>query len=251
MADEPKVLFEVDASKILAKLHLAGVQSIKLDVGEFFVNSGIKNDDPNAKPDNPGKVEFDLTNAQGEYEVGYVGSIKYERSFDIQKKLDELAKEFSKEAAGKELLAKTKDADDKHKKDLIDQLEKDAGIKVKSLEDIEAAQEEAKKQNESNMEDYNDQRDKIKRKAAIAIKKYLTVFAGEDKAKGVSEDSLVMINISDKVKDSKDPALVKNFEIRPLSDKEKELMLKKFQADPKNCEERVCFKVGYTIEIEK
>ena len=147
MADEPKALFEVDASKILAKLHLAGVQSIKLDAGEFFVNSGIKNDDPNAKPDNPGKVEFDLTNAKGEYEVGYVGSIKYERSFDVQKKLDELAKEFSKEA-GKEFLAKTKDADDKHKKDLIDQLEKDAGIKVKSLEDIEAAQEEAKKQNE-------------------------------------------------------------------------------------------------------
>lgn len=250
MADEPKVLFEVDASKILAKLHLAGVQSIKLDAGEFFINSGIKNDDPNAKPDNPGKVEFDLTNAQGEYEVGYVGSIKYERSFDVQKKLDELAKEFSKEA-DKELLAKTKDTDDKHKKDLIDQLEKDAGIKVKSLEDIKAAQEEAKKQNESNMEDYNDQRDAIKKKAAIAIKKYLTVFAGEDKAKGVSEDSLVMINISDKAKDSKDPALVKNFEIRQLSDKEKELMLKKFQADPKNCEERVCFKVGYTIEIEK
>ena len=250
MADEPKVLFEVDASKILAKLHLAGVQSIKLDAGEFFVNSGIKNDDPNAKPDNPGKVEFDLTNAQGEYEVGYVGSIKYERSFDVRKKLDELAKEFSKEA-DKELLAKTKDTDDKHKKDLIDQLEKDAGIKVKSLEDIKAAQEEAKKQNESNMEDYNDQRDAIKKKAAIAIKQYLTVFAGADKANGVSEDSLVMINISDKAKDSKDPALVKNFEIRPLSDKEKELMLKKFQADPKNCEERVCFKVGYTIEIEK
>ena len=250
MADEPKVLFEVDASKILAKLHLAGVQSIELDAGEFFVNSGVKNDDPTAKPDNPGKVEFDLTNAQGEYEVGYVGSIKYERSFDVQKKLDELAKEFSK-AAGKEILAKTKDADDKHKKDLIDQLEKDAGIKVKSIEDIEAAQEEAKKQNESNMEDYNDQRDAIKKKAAIAIKQYLTVFAGVDKTKGVSEDSLVMINISDKAKDSKDPALVKNFEIRPLSDKEKELMLKKFQADPKNCEERVCFKVGYTIEIEK
>lgn len=250
MADEPKVLFEVDASKILAKLHLAGVQSIKLDAGEFFVNSGIKNDDPGAKPDNPGKVVFDLTNAQGSYEAGYSGTIKYERSFDIQKQLDDLAKSFSQDA-DKELLAKTKDEGDKHKEELIKKLQDEAGIKIKSLEDIKKAQDDLKKQNESNMEDYNKQQDAIKKKAAIALKQYFTVFAGEDKAKGITEDMLVKINIPLETKDSNDSALVKNFEIRPMSDKDKEVMLKKFQADPKNCEERIIFKVGYTIEIDK
>lgn len=116
---------------------------------------------------------------------------------------------------------------------------------------MKKAQEEAKKQTESNMDIYNEQIAENRKTAAATLKQYFTVFAGEDKAKGITEDSLVMINIMDNVKDSTDKRLVTNYEIRPMSDKDKELMLRKFQANPKKCEEKVCFKVGYTIELDK
>jgi len=79
MADkEPEILFEVDAAKILAKLHLAGLQPCTYDQNkQFIVNTGIKNDDPKAKPEDPGKVEFDLGNSQGEYELGFVTAVTY------------------------------------------------------------------------------------------------------------------------------------------------------------------------------
>lgn len=248
---EPKVLFEVDASKILAKLHLAGVQPLKFEPGQFIVNTGIKNDSLNATPDNPGKVEFDLTNTQGSYEAGFVTTIKYERSFEVQQQLDKLAKLAAQESNDKIFSKKLEGKEGEERDKILADIEKQYGWKIASIDDLKKAQEEAKKQTESNMDIYNEQMAENRKTAAATLKQYFTVFAGEDKAKGITEDSLVMINIIDNVKDSTDKRLVTNYEIRPMSDKDKELMLRKFQANPKKCEEKVCFKVGYTIELDK
>ena len=50
MADA--MLFEVDASKIVAKLHLAGRQPLKIEYGkgEFLANTGVVDDDVKATP---------------------------------------------------------------------------------------------------------------------------------------------------------------------------------------------------------
>ena len=64
MADD-KILFTVDASQIIVKLHFAGRQAIKGDVSDFngfIVNTGIINDNPNGDPDNIGKTKIDLKN---------------------------------------------------------------------------------------------------------------------------------------------------------------------------------------------
>ena len=87
---EPEILFDVNASKILAKLHLGALEAVKQWLSEgFFVNTGIKNDNPSAKPDNPGKVEFDLTN--GEYEIGYVTSIDFEAHDKLNQLIDKIS----------------------------------------------------------------------------------------------------------------------------------------------------------------
>ena len=77
MADD--VLFEVDASQIVAKLHFAGLQATREGYhgGAFFVNTGMKDDDPKGEPDKIGKARFDLTNKSGTYQFGWVKPINY------------------------------------------------------------------------------------------------------------------------------------------------------------------------------
>ena len=94
MADS--VLFEVDASKIVAKLHLAGLQACRHNLdkskGEFVVNTGIVDDNPNGKPDDPGKTTFNLKNSSGQYQVGAVLEVSYKKSFGLQSAVDSIAK---------------------------------------------------------------------------------------------------------------------------------------------------------------
>ena len=133
MADkEPEVLFEIDAAKILAKLHLAGLQPCTYDQNkEFIVNTGIKNDDPKAKPENPGKVEFDLGNSQGEYELGFVTSVTYKfhqqsKVRSTLSKIDNLASELAvaeKDKEKKPILVKQEEEDDKKKQEIKDILD--------------------------------------------------------------------------------------------------------------------------------
>ena len=90
MADS--ILFEVDASQILAKLHLAGIQATKIGPESFIINTGIVNDNPSAKPDKPGNVSFELKNSSVEYEVGYATWIEYHKSYDLDDSLSKLQK---------------------------------------------------------------------------------------------------------------------------------------------------------------
>lgn len=63
MANE--IVFEINAADMIAKLHLGGVMACdRYDKNtSFIVNTGIIDDDPNAKPDSPGKVKFNLDNS--------------------------------------------------------------------------------------------------------------------------------------------------------------------------------------------
>lgn len=346
---EPEILFEVDASQLLAKLHLAGLQPCSYDQNkEFIVNTGIKNDDPKAKPENPGKVQFDLGNSQGQYELGFVTTIgPYPRSTGLGNVVSQITEIIAKLKTSegdksedtsdkdeevrqnKSLLDKDKDAQKKDgagdKEEAADSSEKDPkkAEELKEYEEVlekinkviganeaqlkssgidiakfqkeqldaigksatykkekgEKAQtpsdindilgthffiefvealikmlEEKSKGDESNeaaKKKYDDMKQKAQDKAGDQLSKYLTVFVGPEKASKFNVDDLVMIHINEKVKDSKDNSLVKNYEIIPMADKDRELELQKFQTDPANCIEKVCFKTGYTVQIDK
>lgn len=281
MADkEPEVLFEIDAAKILAKLHLAGLQPCTYDQNkEFIVNTGIKNDDPKAKPENPGKVEFDLGNSQGEYELGFVTSVTYKfhqqsgvRS--VLSKIDKLASELAvaeKDKEKKPILAKQEEEDNKKKQEIKDILDDPAAqdvlkkskidytkFKFDSQEGVNAVREELKKHiNDLDDEsaDEDDRAKQIERARGDAIgvlKTYLNVFVGPDKGSSVKDDDVVTITVAPAVKSSSDNGLVANYEIQAISDQERAKMQKQFEANPKkDAEEKVCFKIGYTVQIDK
>ena len=94
MADA--MLFEVDASKIVAKLHLAGRQPLEIEYGkgEFLANTGVVDDDVKATPENPGKVSFDI--ARKSYQVGYVVAVQYFKKYGIEDALKKLKDAFEK-----------------------------------------------------------------------------------------------------------------------------------------------------------
>ena len=87
----------------------------------------------------------------------------------------------------------------------------------------------------------------------------MNAFVGSANFKQISNPDVGMIDISDKIKDSNSPGLVKMFEIQPASDQDKAKMIDKFQLsfmkNPKlnnlNCEQRVCFVVNYTMNVKE
>ena len=281
MADkEPEVLFEIDAAKILAKLHLAGLQPCTYDQNkEFIVNTGIKNDDPKAKPENPGKVEFDLGNSQGEYELGFVTSVTYKfhqqsKVRSTLSKIDKLASELAvaeKDKEKKPILVKQEEEDDKKKQEIKDILDDPAvqdvlkkskidytKFKFDSQEGVNAVREELKKHiNDLDDEsaDEDDRAKQIERARVDAIgvlKTYLNVFVGPDKVSSVKDDDVVTITVAPTAKSSSDNGLVANYEIQAISDQERAKMQKQFEANPKkDAEEKVCFKIGYTVQLDK
>ena len=263
MADEPEILFEIDASKILAKLHFGGKAAAGADANSFIVNTGIKDDTDNGSPEDPGNTTFDLENSQGIYEVGYVTEITYSKKVSIYRTA---LLDYSKNEAqvqtnnSKEPLTGDNKKSEAERMELekkfIDKWQKQGEIiskkfKGMSPKDISAELDKLEKDAAKESEKYSAALDKAKDSASKRLQSYMTNFAGPDAGKNVTVESLFMINISDSIKDSNDKDLVANYEIQPISDKDKELMLKKFQADPSKCIERVCFKVKYTIDIEK
>lgn len=257
------VLFEVDASQILAKLHLAGLQPLSGydKKTEFIVNTGIKNDNQNAKPDNPGKVEFDLKNSSGEYEVGFVMNIKYTRGFNVDDKLNDIQQIISKNA-NKKLDAEIDDKEQKRLEELKKQIKtivpdlKDDDIK--SYEGIEKAI-KTYKSNKKQDDDYAVKVNEGKEKAKEFLTTYMRVFAGTDNVKDISLDNIAAIEISQKVKDSNDSALVKMYEIIPITDAEKQKLIADFRATLKknpnntenNCTARICYKIKYDLNVDK
>ena len=90
-------VFEIDASKLLAKLHLAGQQAIP---NSKVINTGIKDNDPKADPNSPGKVTF-MFSKSGEYQLSVLKLIQYRIPIDIKQNKNI-------EKADKELVSKYK-----------------------------------------------------------------------------------------------------------------------------------------------
>lgn len=198
----------LDASEIIAKLHLGGRESSKL-VNIF--NTGILNDNPTATPKNPGKVSFDLTSKDGIYEVGVYSTIEYIPEIPIEEdSKDKDSKEDNKDSKDKEEDKDSKEEDKDSKEDL----------------------EKIKKENESNKAEYEKLMNTFKSDALESISKYLINFMGKDKAPKLSADKLFLKVLSDKVKDKKPNTLqIKDFRVLPINEKELE---KKKEANNKN-----------------
>ena len=349
---EPEILFDVDASKILAKLHLGALEAVKQWLSEgFFVNTGIKNDNPSAKPDNPGKVEFDLTN--GEYEIGYVTTVDYAAKTALNSSIEQITPLLSKikvvgeslireegESDDKPLLSKEKNEQKQQKRDehaqkmdqnvqeiykkvdeiLVsqkDNLEKsgfkldeifdeykkqsaalknwidkknqtakqnDRNAKPMSVDDlkfskvfkssiennikfmanpniakefieflIKKLQVVAKASGNISPDRINKTDDEFKNdfeNAFNGLQAYMNVFVG-DKAKAIKDDNVVVQFVSSEVKDSNDKKLVANYEIVPADAKEIELQHKKNEANKDKATMKVCFKIGYSVQIDK
>ena len=270
MADS--VLFEVDASQILAKLHLAGLQTFKTNdkAKEFIVNTGIKNDNPDAKPDNPGNVTFDLKNSSGEYEVGFVTEIQYKKTFkfeddfDINNGISQLEKIISSKSDSK-LDDKIDEKTEKEKTELQNRIREilsldDNDFPLNDLENINTLKDEkATELSNSSIDGYEDA---VNAKMPIALNMlnaYMKVFAGADNVKTINEDNIATIIISSNTKDSNDSSLVKMFEIVPISDAEQAKLTAQFRAiyqknpklDKPNCTQKVCFKIKYDLNVDK
>lgn len=255
MADS--VLFEVDAAKILAKLHLAGRQAT--GGNGFIVNTGILDDDDKAKPDNPGNVAFDLKNKTGDYQVGYVIDIRYTKTYGLDSTLSQLSELVAKKANAK-VDAKVDDKDEKLEVELKDKVKAAfASTKEKldeklldSVDGLKEVKELANKVLKNESEDYKKAIDAVKAEAIKNLKAYLNVFAGADNVNAFSDAN--MITVSSKVKGPNDKSLVSDYEIQPIAEAEKAKLVaastaKSGQND--NCAEKVCFRVQYHLDIDK
>ena len=73
MANKNDTLFEVNAGKLLATLHLAASQAIP---NSIVINSGIENPQSKPNPEKPDKTTFNVNNKSGKYQLGLVSSTK-------------------------------------------------------------------------------------------------------------------------------------------------------------------------------
>lgn len=73
MANKNDTLFEVNAGKLLATLHLAASQAIPNSIA---INSGIENPQSKPNPEKPDKTTFNVNNKSGKYQLGIVSSTK-------------------------------------------------------------------------------------------------------------------------------------------------------------------------------
>lgn len=266
MADD--ILFEVDASQIVAKLHLAGCQAAsRVLKTDFWINSGIKNDNPNANPNDPGKVTFDLKNSSGEYELGYATEIIYTKSYDVDNLVNQIYDHLAKTSGDKSNIEDKPDSNeykefDKRKEELKNILTaKNIKIDDDSLDTVEGMQkirdEVVKKIMEDENKDYNDILDELKTKVVKSVKEYMNVFAGSDNVNPITESSFKMINLPEKTKDSNANGLVKDFEIQPATEQELAKQIEQFKLNFKkdsakaNCKQRICFVVKYTLNVDK
>lgn len=145
-------IFEIDAGKILAKLHLAGQQQVQGNV--TVINTAIKNPVDNANPEQAGDTLFDLENKSGEYELAIVDSLEFIPTYELScdEKFAELFEQYNKikekngdnnsddkktndkdskndkkqddKNASTSLTAKTKDKDDAQKNESIQHINK-------------------------------------------------------------------------------------------------------------------------------
>ena len=281
MADD--VLFNVDASQIIVKLHFAGLQATRdgQKGGAFFVNTGIKDDDPKGTPEKIGKTAFDLKNSSNTYQFGYIVPITYTYGGNNKASLDDLSKDVSDvidivSHMDKDSLLKPADKDKKNietidnKSKSIIELCKDNGIKLddgkteitadkfnfkdsdqlKKLNDIIDKAKSDNKAANAGKSSFDVAFDEASAEAKKFIEKYMVVFAGKDNT-AVTEENIGVMQVSNNLKGPNDASLVKMFEIQPITAQEKGKIEAEAKANPKNAVKTICFYVEYNLNVEK
>lgn len=268
MADN--FLFEVDASKIIAKLHLAGRQPLKIDIGkgEMLANTGIKDDDVKATPDKPGNVSFDLKNSSKQYQVGYVVPVAYYKHYDLENALNALKDAYQKAGGDDSKInsaidSKEQKAFDEAAEKMLASLDGVDGSKkidkqsIMTKNGIDELEKFVKDQQKVDADDYAAATNNAKKRAAEQINSYMKVFAGEDNVKQINEQSLGYVFVAESVKNTNDKSFISDFQFQEAPDAEKQKMALDFKKalgkDPSkpNCNHRMCFYVNYTLDAEK
>ena len=276
MANDPNFVFSVDASVILAKLHLAGKQQAP---NYLVINSAVINDD-SGTPENPGNAKFDMKSKDGNYEVclvkknvEYIAALDPKSDPEIQKLIEKMTKAKSTAAGAKEKKEEAKDnqklTDDNAKTDKADSEAKKANEEVDSmrkqyidrlkaigLKDLksESTDEEIstvlKEVNEKRAEERAKSIDQAKKEMFKEMKAYFMTFAGKENASKLDVSKVLVAQMPEKCDSSKD-VKIQNYIIATIDDKEKEELKKKHAVDQtKNMIVNLGFKVGYHLDLD-
>ena len=287
MADN--LLFDVDASKIIAKLHLAAKKGSALRDGanDFIVNTGIVNDS-DASPEDPGKTRFDIKNPSGTYQIGYITSVKYYKPYNTDEKNANMQELFSKleelksKLTGKDSSIKASEKDTekdrkefeaamktlrdaikaKNNKDIPDDatlLNKDDEFKKLKAEVDDLSKNTAK----ADKSDETAAMDDAKENAAKSLMQYMNIFAGKSNiTNDITKQTISYMQVSDQVKKNSPKNLVEQFQFQEISDKERGQLESKFKATfreaaekgdkkVKNVDMRMCFYANFTLTVDK
>lgn len=266
-------LFEVDASKVIAKLHLAGVQPLEYADGEFLANTGIVDDSKNATPENPGSVAFDLKNSSKKYQVGYAVPIKYTKDYNLDEKMKTLLSTYEKAIGKKSKIdLKADSSESKEHQKAIDDFKASLPEKYKPANDVKTDNSNSKFMTKEGIESLQKLVDSIKKeyeksytaavdaakeKAYKQVSTYLNIFAGKDNVNPFNADSFGQVFVADGVKSGNDKRLVRDYEFQEAPDSEKQKMvsnfMKEFEKDPskENCSHRMLFYVDYMLDADK
>lgn len=286
MANPNDAVFEINAGKILAKLHLAGQQAIPNSIP---INTGIVNPVAKADPKNLGNVEFNLDNKSGEYQFAVLKLLSYQVEIDLNKnknllKLQENLKKAKEEDQKKnkdkhadaKLTDKTKDEDDKNAEKL-EKADKDsksykvqqdilieyASYKLKDYKEDKENFEESTKNFNAAVKSENEQRKKAKeneenklQKAAFEdIKTYFKTISGEQNASKIKQTDIIKLNadVDGKIKDPTQFKDIKDFKIttKAVDDQIKKYEEKIQETKPNDWITRnIMFATGFTVEVE-
>lgn len=256
MAADPKTLFTVDIGKIIAKLHLAG----KTQAPNFIVvNTAIKDESESDNPEKPGNAKCTFESKDGTYQVAFI-KLDFEHTEEVDPYKDPaIAKEKEKVEKTKEKNSNltspstTVSAEVKQLNTLIGKLIKD--VKPESSNDeIKAAIE---KENEARKAKKEEELNKLKSDVAKEANAYFDTFYGKGNTKAgnadhlkIGNDSLTLVQISDKVKNIK-TIDIKDCKIVPIEEKELEKQKEEYYKDQtKKIKTNIAFTIEYKLEID-
>lgn len=277
MADE--MMFTIDAQQILVKLHFAALQATRGSTGQgkFFVNTGIENDDPKGNPEKIGKTKFNLDNPSGSYYAGYVTDLTYQKSFKLENAITDIFK-LRAELYGEDRALLDKDDTERSEKEkrfiecgqMINDALSTAGKPTysdadfqneKTLVQIRDIIKNVLSTNEKvidGISKYNEELKKKKEEVMPLLEKYMNVFAGADNVKNWDEKNVIAVQVSSQLKGPNDTNLVKNFEIQPISEKEREVLNSNFKSKGVkskdgiiSCTAKMCFYVEYKLSVNE
>ena len=253
MANSNDTLFSINAGKILATLHLAGVT--QAPNYKPIINTGVKNCTISDTPENPGKAEFDFT-SKDKYEIGffkeqiYPELINLELSEELQQKQQELDKFVNAQK-----LTDTNDKVKAKKEEILEIKQKLSGSSVKEFDKID---DDIKKINESRQKQKEKVLNKFKSDAFKDIKQYMETFSGKEHASKLKIDEIVVSMVNTLPKDVNE-IQVKAFKIQDSTNDEtitkevttnisEQLRKAKTVKDLDKINMPFCYKIGFSVE---